>query len=158
MDIPTWAENGLAGVLLTMLIIFIKNTLQNVSDKQKADKGVDTRVLEQLAERDKYVEKVENRNDELYERNKKLTDEMNQLMRDTIKASMDQSTLIMQVQENARKETKDAIVRVHEKVDGVETELKLCRADHQECTARVAGLERIVLKTMGDTAPTVSRG
>lgn len=147
MNIPTWMENTLAGVLLTVLIGFIWKIFDNFSARQKTEAGVGTQVLEQLAERDAHIKRTEDRNDELYERNKKLTDDYTGLMREMVSQAANFTNLLTAERDTARKEIHDSFVQVHEKLRVSDEQGKKCEEAHQECSARLGALERLIAAT-----------
>lgn len=128
------ATYGGGVVALGLVLWFVRALLGVYVKRQEANATGEGSLSQQL----------QRQLDDLYTRNKELTDRYHAAMQDALKLATTHGQEVMRAVAEVRKENHDAIVRVHAKLEQAQSELEDCRRRHEECDDRVAALERRV--------------
>lgn len=136
--LPPWLEYTVTGALVLAMLWMILGILDAYRRRQATDLGVDKRVLSQLDERNAYVEKIEGRNEQLYDRNVILTNQLIALSTEYLAKATD---------------FKNGMDRAFTEIKTVREEVQDCKESHKECTTRVEELSRMVAQVAVNAAP-----
>ncbi len=122
-----------AGICALALIFWFMRGWLEVQ-RQKSEKNLAGEVT--------LLQALQTQMNSLYERNKELTDRYHSAMQDALKLATTHGEEVMRAVENVRRETHDAVVRVHTKLEQTQEDLKACQLRHEECDEKVEMLEQ----------------
>lgn len=124
-DIVT-VGGGVIALFIVLLLFYTRSS---------KDGSLDDRVMRQLDDRDETIKSLNDRNRELNDRMALMTEKL-------IDLSTSHGGKLMDAIADARKESHDAVVRLHGVVEETKRDLLICKSQHSECDSRLGALER----------------
>ncbi len=130
-----------AGVMALALVLWFLKGVLNAYTKRLENGAQGEGTLAQA---------LQSQLNDLYERNKQLTDRYDAAMQKSLSLSITHGQEMMAAVNDVRREYHEGMIRVHTILDETKRDLQLCQVRHEECDERVAALEAKIDQVVGD--------